>query len=253
MSSEIQHKRFESLLQMPSSYSLLKARLSDPKALQEMCFELIAYPHLLFEVEDSYWKTIIGHRDLVARQQVLGILYRKKTPRGFRDPKFDFKLRRIRRQDYIGALRPFIEAEADLWIACWKVAEKLQSFGGWHPALWLVLLVSESNGLTRPWLRYSEGSNEWGARSFVKKIQSENKSLQDLSNPFSELQPLTFDFTRMAIALSDIDIPIKDDWMKLVRCRMKLVTLIKNSHSRVLQSDGTVRTAGRRKAVNSEG
>ncbi len=206
--------------------------------------------------ENSWSKTTLGDVHTKFCAYVAGEFYRIQF-----DSKFDlWKFPRGRKKGCPGLLET-VSAEAELWVKTWKVLEKMNSEGRLpsfpkppvmllpHESLiplWLMLLIAEFELLI---LLSHQVENEepQGAFQLRRIKESQNRSLQALENPFSKVY--TQKFVQSAITTANQDDQFRKElYMPMVRQRMKITALIKQSKPRAFDLNGRMSRQGRTKS-----
>jgi hypothetical protein len=205
--------------------------------------------------EDSWSKTPLGDVLTKFRTFVAGEFYRIQF-----DSKFDlWKVPRGRGKGYQELLK-MVSAEAELWVKTWRVLENMESMGRLpmfpkppgmlipHQSLvplWLRLLIEEFELLMLLYHHVGEEKTQ-GACDLRRIKESQNRSLQALENPFS--QTYTRRFMDSVITIADQDDQFRTKlYMPMVRQRMKISTLIKESKPRAFDLDRKMTRQGRKK------
>jgi hypothetical protein len=145
-------------------------------------------------------------------------------------------------------MRKHIYAEVAIWRAILRLLERLNTFDIVPNPLLTFRHIIEERKLTL--FTCSCGEERIGATELIKALQTENKQLQGLQNPFSpDHAPITCCILDKAIPFADrMDGFRKDFYMKVVRARMRFVTMLKKEHVRASHK-GKVEHRGRKKSA----
>lgn len=143
--------------------------------------------------------------------------------------------------------RKHVYAEVDIWRSVLQLAERLSTLGLISdPVLTLGSIIKERK-LTLFNFLYSEKNP--GATKLLRECQTENRQLQALQNPFSpDYAPKTCEVLDKAVLLAGA-MPgnfSKNFYMKVVKARMGLVTVLKEQNARSYL-DGKQEKRGRKK------
>jgi hypothetical protein len=205
--------------------------------------------------EDTWAKTPLGDVHTKFCALVAGEFYRIQF-----DSKFDvWRIPRGRGKGYQELLK-MVSAEAELWVKTWKVLKNMESMGRLpsfpkssrmllpHQSLvplWLRLLIEEFELLIF-FCHHVEAEQPQGAFDLRRRKESQNRRLQALENPFSKTY--THQFVHSAITIADQDDQFRTKlYMPMVRQRMKIATLIKQSKPRAFDLDRKMTRQGRKK------
>jgi hypothetical protein len=81
---------------------------------------------------------------------------------------------------------------------------------------------------------------------YISKIQSENRILQNLNNPFDQCSYTTWQFIERAIREANRNPDFYKDYQKMVRARMEFITHIKALRPKLIDSSGNHEHRGRK-------
>ena len=142
--------------------------------------------------------------------------------------------------------RKLVYAEVNIWRSVLQLAERLNTFGIISdPVLTLGLIIKERK-LTLFNCLYREKNT--GATELLREFQTENRQLQALQNPFSpNYAPKTCEVLDKAVLIAEKNDGFsKNFYMKVVKARMGLVTILKEQNARSYL-DGKQEKRGRKK------
>lgn len=217
-------------LYVPSPYILT------PNVVTSAPLEMVmAALYSIDNPDNPYWKTPIGSVFLAYQRCVISHFWRS----GF-DSKF------------IGVRVPRqakeIHAEAELWHSVLRLLERMQTlcFLWNHPAILLGQIISE-RALVMANVKYV-GQGEIGSTKFIKQLQSQNRILEGLDNPFSPTEsPTTYRVIQKAINRADA-LPEfrKTFYMQVVKNRMSFVTCLNSQNARCFNQKKMTRQGRKR-------
>jgi len=197
----------------------------------------------LYNIDNSnnpYWKTRIGSVFLDYQRCVISHFWRSG---------FDSKFIGVRTPRQPKEARQLIVAEAELWHSVLRLLERMQTlcFLWDHPAILLGQIIYEK-ALVMANVKYVGEGNEIGATKLMKQLQSQNRILEGLNNPFSRTEsPTTYRVIQKAINRADA-LPefCKTFYMKVVKNRMSFVTCLISQNVRCFNQKKMTRQGRKR-------
>lgn len=180
--------------------------------------------------DNPYWKTQIGSVFLTYQRSVLTHFWRSG---------FDSNFIGVRIPRQPKELRKTVEAEAELWYSVLRLLERMQTlcFLWDHPAILLGQIISE-RALVMANFKYVE-QGEISSTDYIKQLQSQNRILEGLNNPFSPTEsPTTYRVTQKAINRADALTEFrKTFYMRVVKKRMSFVTCLISHNARCFSQE----------------
>jgi hypothetical protein len=215
--------------------------LSSEESLLAECIRNLAFPPD-YET-DPYWETPVGHDFALTRQIVCGQFYRDFIDKNFQH----YKMPRHWRKE----VKKHFSSQAELMGQIWRIVKLLPLSHNPRPLVFHEIILEQVLIFCHAWTE-EEGSKSPTATEWLKSQQGLNRKLQALKNPFDpKVEPETWSFIEEARRTADRNNDFCSDYRKLIRARMSMVTVLRESHPKKITQSGKSKENRGRKSISS--
>lgn len=131
------------------------------------------------------------------------------------------------------ANRTWIRFEAQLWGETWRLIRLLSSTALNTSVETFCELICEETLLC-----FIKISEETTTTEYIRKIQSENRQLQSLKNPYEVTSYTTHQFIKRCVLEAERNLDFYKDYQRMIRVRMEFITHIKTLRPKLIDQSG---------------